>query len=375
MANPPEGEQRCHGSCNVGSQPTDKALRAWEVVGRPQTSCNSSHHLPPSKIPEPARDLEDLSEYLASHIQALSITNGGFDSVVLVMDQTQRAAHRAIATPYELSRSSILNVSVMLTTTGAGAAIPIIDDINAVVAYLEVGHRDIHRLLILRDINGKELTTQVETRSEAEDSIGNEILATIVTLGGAILLKALAKVVVSEVAGTLSAAAIKAGVTAVKGISPEAGDLVLLFLRSLRARSIVRSFTQRGLKVVVNIGGEAGKEEIATFGEQIALNNQVRFGIGKKYVPNLVKEAGENIGNVFEENTVDKIVSRRLDRGIDTERVANGAFKVLKSGGQVNMQLFAPGSDIASRFVEALNKAGFKSVQNLGDTLFMAVKP
>jgi len=378
MANPPEGEQRCHGSCNVGAQPTNHAPDVWEIAGRPQTHCDVSHHLPPSRIPEPPRDLARLAEELASNVPALVATAEGFVSVTLVMDQIQRAAFRLIATPYEISRSQILNVSVFPNSDQALAATPIIDDANTVIAYFELGRRDIHSIHIIRDVDGNELLRETETRAEAEDDVvGNELLATIVTLGGAVLIRALARAVVSTVARDLAAAALKAGINAARGISPEAADLVLLFLRSLRARSIVKSFVRRGLKVVVSIGGEAGPEEVAEFGEQIALNHQVRMGIGRRYIPNLVKEPGENIGKVFEAETVDRVVSRKLDVGFDTDQVAQGAFKVLKSGGDVCMHVFTSDPNFGSRFVQSLIKAGFdpSRVKNIGNSLFLAVKP
>jgi hypothetical protein len=377
MANPPEGEQRCHGSCNVGAQPTDRAVDPWEIAGRSQTRCDVSHHLPPSRAPERPRDLPQLFEELASNVPALVATADGFVSVTLVMDQAQRAAFRLIATPYEITRSQILNASVFPNSDQALAATPIIDDVNTVIAYFELGRFDIHSLHIIRDVDGNELLRETETRAEAEsDELGNQLLATIVTLGGAILVRALARAVVRLVATDLASAVLKAGINAARGISPEAADVVLLFLRSLRARSIVRSFVRRGLKVVVSIGGEAGPEEVAKFGEQIALNHQVRMGIGRRYIPHLIKEPGENIGRVFEEETVDRVVSRRLDAWFDTDRVAEGAFKVLKKGGDLNMELFTNNPEFGSRFVQSLIKAGFdpKKIQNMGNTVFIAVK-
>ncbi len=223
-------------------------------------------------------------------------------------------------------------------------------------------------------LNGNVLDHQIQEDPLEEDVLGNELVATIVTLGGSLVLRSLARVVLARAAATLGKAIAEIVVVSARGISVEAESSVLLFLRSRRAQSIVSAFVSRGVKVIVNIGGEAGKEEIAQFGEQIALNNQVRMGIAKRFVPNLIKEPGENIASVFESESVDKVVSRKLDASFDTKKVAEGAFKVLKQGGELNMSVFTNNPEFGARFSKALTDAGFKNVTKVGNAFFTAVK-
>jgi hypothetical protein len=134
--------------------------------------------------------------------------------------------------------------------------------------------------------------------------------------------------------------------------------VVLTALRSIRAQALVKAIQGRSLQVIVNIGGEAGPEEIAQWGvDQIALNPQVRFGVATKFVPNLVKADGEQIGEVFGRNTIDKVVSRRLPANFDVNKLAQGAFRVLKPGGTVDMQLYGGNPAFATAFKTALKNA------------------
>ncbi len=150
--------------------------------------------------------------------------------------------------------------------------------------------------------------------------------------------------------------------------------VVLTALRSI-GRKIVKAVQSRGLQVIVNIGGEAGSEEIGLWGaDQIALNPQVRMGMAKKFVPNLVKANGEQIGEVFGPNTISKVVSRRLDANFDVNKLAQGAFRVVKPGGTVEMQLFGGDPVFGAAFETALKNAQFRNVENLGNVLFKAVK-
>jgi hypothetical protein len=365
---PPQGENRCHGGCNVGRQPLDRSVLDWEVAGRPQARCQASHHQPPSREPSPGRNPAQLFEELMSHIPAMRLAATGLEPTVLEMDEAQRALFRATATDWEIKNSRIIAI---------GGMTPVVDDANAVLAYLKAYSSSGVYHLDCFDVNGGNIFATTTGERPLEDSIGNEILATIVTLGGAVAVRAIARGVLSSAASSLGNALTRITVVAARGISAEAEESVLLALRSIRARAIVRSFVRRGVKVVVNIGGEAGPEELAKYGEQIALNHQVRMSIAKRFIPNLVKEPGENIGLVFRENTIDLVVSRKLDASIDVERIAQGAFRVLRSGGRLEMRIYTNHPEFGNQFVQALIRAGFErnSIQNLGNTLFMAVKP
>jgi hypothetical protein len=369
-----EGEQRCHGSGNVGRPAVDLTVQAWNTISRPQTHCQTNHHLSNKEV----KDLEWARAHLS--VTCLRLEESGLTEVTLFLSEEERRAYRSVATPWEWKRSSLFNtapveksVSPFLSNT-LHPATPVLDDINTVIAYVGKEVTD-NIYLKTYDINGNQLGSQlIGNRPIESDEFGNALVAAIVTLGPG-LVRVLATSVIPRLGAVMTAAAINAA----KGISPQAHRLTLLFLRSLRARAIVQTFRTAGKDVVVNVGGEAGPEELAKWGEQIALNDQVRMGVAKRYVPRLIKENGENIGQVFERETVDRVVSRRLDQGFDVDRVAQGAHKVLRPGGKVEMEIFSPDAKFAESFAKALTKAGFKNVEReqIGQVFtgrFLAIK-
>src|SRR4051812_16250889 len=121
---PPEGENRCHGGCNVGQQPVNRAVQDWEIVGRPQTRCQVSHHQPPSRDPAPTLNIAQRFEAVMSHIPAMRLTAEGFEPAFLDLDESQRLIYRSTATDWEKQFSRILTV--------VGAS-PVVDDVNTVV--------------------------------------------------------------------------------------------------------------------------------------------------------------------------------------------------------------------------------------------------
>jgi hypothetical protein len=125
---------------------------------------------------------------------------------------------------------------------------------------------------------------------------------------------------------------------------------------------LVKIFNKRGLKVLVNIGGEAKPHELR-LGPQIAVNN---FGAGRGEirtpVPNLVREKGEEIGTLFARESVDEIVSFKLPTSLDTKALAEGAAKVLKSGGKLRMT-FLPNQEYVDTFARQLREFGFRSAK------------
>jgi hypothetical protein len=375
---PPQGEQRCHGTCNVGRQPTLTEAQAWEIAGRPATQTESCHHQPPSRIAFPSilssAQLQQIAPFIHDAVRALQMTDSGFDDINLDVSREAREAFRASATSWELTHSAIL--LPLGGTPPKFAGTPIVDDSSTVVAYLSTARSiaGVH-ILDLLDLDGNILHYDMQEDPIESDVLGNELVATLFTLGASLVVRSLARAVLARAAATaLGKTVTKIVVVSARGISVEAERAVLLFLRSRRAQSIAASLARRGLKVIVNIGGEGAPGELAEFGEHIALNHQVRMGIAKRFVPNLVKEPGENIARVFERETVDKVVSRKVDFTFDPDEVAQGAFKVLKPGGQLNMGVF-PKPGFGVRFEKALQDAGFKSVTNKsGGAFFTAVK-
>jgi hypothetical protein len=369
---PAQGEQRCHGTCNVGRQPTLTEAQAWEIAGRPATRTESCHHQPPSRIPLPSfastAQLQQIAPFIHDSVRALLMTANGLEDINLDVSPDARGVFRATATDWELRNSGILH-------SLRGSATPIVDESSTVVAYFSMeSNVGVHHLRLL-DLDGNVLDHQTQEDPLESDILGNELFATIVTLGSSLVLRAVARVVLARAAAMLGEVATEVVVASARGISVQAERSVLLFLRSIRAQKIVAAFERRGLKVIVNIGGEANPSgELTEFGEHIALNNQVRMGIAKRFVPNLVKESGENIARVFKSETVDRVVSRKLDASFDADKVARGAFKVLKPGGDVNMGIFTNNPEFGARFVKALQDAGFKKVTNVRNAFFTAVK-
>src|SRR5258706_10820051 len=88
------------------------------------------------------------------------------------------------------------------------------------------------------------------------------------------------------------------------------------------------------------------------------------MGVAKRFVPNLVKANGEQIGEVFGQNTIDKIVSRRLDASFDVIKFARGASRVLKPGGTIEMELYSNNPAFSASFKAALQNAGFKNISS-----------
>jgi hypothetical protein len=195
-----------------------------------------------------------------------------------------------------------------------------------------------------------------------EDVVGNELVAAIATLGGSLLIRSLARAAITSSSRFLGKAIAEGAIDAARGVTTTAFHLATLGLRAIRARSLVRTFRSRGLKVIVNIGGEAAEHELR-LGAQISVNP---FGLGrgqiKRIVPNLIREEGEQIGTLFGKETVDQIISSKLPTSLDTRAIAEGAAKVLKPGGQLRMS-FLPKQEYVDNFVSQLRAAGFKSAK------------
>ncbi len=151
-----------------------------------------------------------------------------------------------------------------------------------------------------------------------------------------------------------------------------------------QARTLVEKLTEKGERVVVNMGGAGAPHEPPN---AINFNNQV---VGRKSIPNLIEADASYIGVILPAGSVDEITSFNMPPGtIDWARAAPGAFNVLKSGGKFTFR-YRGANPEAPRLVEALQKAGFDDVQNFpipaqdesgqfvmkpGDVLITARKP
>jgi hypothetical protein len=120
------------------------------------------------------------------------------------------------------------------------------------------------------------------------------------------------------------------------------------------AGEIVAQFRSEGKRVVVNVGGTGEVAEAINLNPNIAAP---RVGI-----PNLIKREAEEMGEIFEPNSVDEIVSNSLPPNtLDWKRVLPGAQKVLKPGGKITIRFTGIGDDAAT-ILEQLKRLGFKDI-------------
>jgi len=354
----------CNGNRHAGTEPSP-TNRNSDRNFNDRTTCQPGHHQ--TRLERPV-DLSAIVDYMGSHIEALRLTTDDFQATTLDFGDAQREIFRAAATQWELRNSRIVNL--------ASRWMPIVDDANTVVAYASPENRGgVHHLWIC-DIDGNGLYHRVTGEVGLQDSVGNEIVAIAATIGFGLVVRGIASGLLESLSSAVARGITNASVAVASRLAGEGGErLLLLVLRAMRARAIVRSLQQRGLQVVVNIGGEAGVQEVAEFGaNQIALNNQVRMSVSRRFVPNLVKEPGEAIGDIFGPETVDRVVARRLDASFDTNRVAQGAFRVLRRGGTLDMHVYTNDAGFAQRFADALRRAGFRNVSSLHNCRFSATK-
>jgi len=307
--------------------------------------------------------LRAISPFLVKDYDVLMLSGGTLKPATITLSSTQNNTFAINATDWEKKNCPLL--------TGSQAWKPIVDEAGTIVAYTTVTETSGVFHLWVRDINGEVMFHQTVAEKPLEpDPLGDALAATIITLGGALIVRSLAAGIGAVAARAVASGARIVSLAVSRIIAGETTDgVVLTALRSIRAQAIVKALRARGLQVIVNIGGEAGPEEVLKWGaDQIALNDQVRFGIARRFVPNLVKENGEQIGEVFGQNTIDKIVSRRLDAEFDVNKLAQGAYRVLRPGGTVEMQIYTHNPNFAEAFTAALRQARFKNVQFLNAT-------
>jgi hypothetical protein len=143
-------------------------------------------------------------------------------------------------------------------------------------------------------------------------------------------------------------------------------------VRALRAqaRALVRQARAAEQQVVVNIGGAGEAHEPAG---AINVNPQVP-GTERRAIPNLVQAQGEQIGDLFTPRSVDRIEGHHLPGGaIDWDRVADGAAKVLRPNGTLEIY-FRGAHPGAQQLRAALLRHGFRDVTVVQDVLITATR-
>jgi len=313
--------------------------------------------------------LRAISPFFVKDTDVLLFENGQFKKATLTLSSQQNEAFAKIATEWEKRNCPLL--------TGSHQWTAIIDDAETIIAYTSIEENTDVYHLVIRDINGEAIADQIVGEKPLEpDPLGDTLAATIVTLGGALVVRSIAAGIARVATAAIASGARIVSLAVSRVLAGEATEgVVLTALRSVRAQAIVKALQARGVSIIVNVGGEAGTEEVAKWGvNQIALNHQVRMGVAKRFVPNLVKANGEQIGEVFGQNTIDKIVSRRLDASFDVIKFARGASRVLKPGGTIEMELYSNNPAFSASFKAALQNAGFKNISSDFNVVFRAVK-
>jgi hypothetical protein len=119
---------------------------------------------------------------------------------------------------------------------------------------------------------------------------------------------------------------------------------------------LVKQYRQLGKRVVINIGGTGEVRD--------AINLNPNRVAPRKDIPHLVAEGAERIGEIFEPNTIDQIVSNRLPPNtIRWQTVLPGAHRVLRLGGTISIRFQGVGKD-GPVIVEEMRRLGFRNINN-----------
>lgn len=243
-----DGEQRCHGSCQIGGPPRLSESDAWAALSRPQTQCQTSHHRPSPPQPVPFRNLAAEWEYIASHIAALRLKEQDLESFTLVMDATLRADFAKLATPWEKTHSRIL---VMSGVPDFGSpATPVFAESGMLIAYAQnYQSSGVFRVRVF-DVNGNMLSDQsVGELGLADDPVGNELAAAIATLGVSVAVG-----VARRIASMAMSAAVRSTVRA--GASRFLAAIAAIAARVISWRTASGAALERLLKTMVNLQGK-----------------------------------------------------------------------------------------------------------------------
>lgn len=84
-------------------------------------------------------------------------------------------------------------------------------------------------------------------------------------------------------------------------------------------------------------------------------------------IPNHVRAGFEDIGDVFEQGSVNRIFSRRL-RYVDVRwpQAANGSARVMAPGGTFDLNVWTGSKEEADAVIKAFQQAGFRNVRSNG---------
>jgi hypothetical protein len=119
---------------------------------------------------------------------------------------------------------------------------------------------------------------------------------------------------------------------------------------------------------VINVGGELEVTSGLKPGQFTNLNDLstpikpslVRADPSLPQIPNLVVGRGEQMGDLFAANSATRITAQRLPGSVDFDALASGAFKVLKPGGTIDINIYGQAdSPYVAEALESFQKAGF----------------
>ena len=140
------------------------------------------------------------------------------------------------------------------------------------------------------------------------------------------------------------------------------------------SRRVATALTDRlgaGQPIIVNIGGAGARHEPPT-----AININPNIVARRPNIPQHVQAFGEDIGSLFPGGSVDRVVAFGLaDDVLNWDRVAAGAFRVLKPGGRVDIRFRWPTVEDAGRLQAALRRAGFHDIRVQHHAIVTATRP
>ena len=126
-----------------------------------------------------------------------------------------------------------------------------------------------------------------------------------------------------------------------------------------------------GHDIIVNIRGTGARHEPAH-----AINLNPNRVAPRRGIPNHIAEPGETIANHFAAGSVDQVVGHHLPPNVlNWDRIAPGAFTVLRPGGRFEIYFRGAHPGDAARLASALREAGFQAVEVISNVLIRARKP
>jgi RHS repeat-associated protein len=125
-----------------------------------------------------------------------------------------------------------------------------------------------------------------------------------------------------------------------------------------------------GLIKITPVGGQINVGGIAETPNITNLNNFDTPLQDPSIIPNLVRGNAEDIGEIFEPESANHIMSRRLPGTVDFDRFARGAFQTLRPGGTIDISIYGlPDSPHVIEALESFRSAGFDANIRYGGTI------